>query len=291
MRRFIIAEIEKTSGARTHRYAVTRERNGYTGTYVCNSVAVEERTKKLLDFICMPNTKISRVIDEVRRANLTEEQRTFRLEENTQQGVITRFKPNDNTMMVYFNNSLINGISIERVTKRVVALPVTAAVTDNTVQVGPSRSTISQETNAELVALEAQILKVRDIRLEKTLKKSIPTDLQSFLIKFFKTYNEEKDTIYTDDKTVQTTSGRRRSLGDIFKICKYYFPNCTLREVLVLLYRTLPTVIRDGFRTSYCTTIRKRVWYYDEGEDNGVFNQDQNDEYVHTVRWYTDKIR
>lgn len=125
----------------------------------------------------------------------------------------------------------------------------------------------------------------RPIRLEKTKKKR-EESLHEFLVKFFTDWNFEKETVYVDDHECQTDTGRRRSLGDIFMICKYYYPNVTLEEVIRELYIALPTTFSNGFRTSYCFTIDKRVWYYDEDEDNGVYNKTKHDEWDNPYRVY-----
>lgn len=286
MRRFIISQIIKTVGFTTHNYNIVRDnRNRYTGTYTCNTVGEEERRKKILDFVCMQNARIFQVIDETRRNSLVENMRTFTVGEITQQGTLSSFKPDDNRMLVYFTNSAV-GVPLESVNKRVVN-PV---ATGNVQTTNISRSTAASQKNKEILSLEEKIIKNRDIRLEKLLKKNIPKTVDEFLVKFFKTYNVEKNTIYVDDKQLQTIAERRRSLGDIYKICKYYYPDVSLKEVLSLLYKKLPTMITDGFRTSYCSTINKRVWYYSAGDDNAQINQTYKDEYGNLMNWYTDKI-
>ena len=75
--------------------------------------------------------------------------------------------------------------------------------------------------------------------------------------------------------------GKRRSLGDIYKICKYYFPEITLKELMKLLYVDLIAIA--GFRSSKCSQIRKRVWYYSNGSSNGLLNTGDTDEYSNSV--------
>lgn len=131
----------------------------------------------------------------------------------------------------------------------------------------------------------------RAIRLEKTLKKR-KESIEDFLIKFFKEWNNEKRTIYCDDEETQTEVGKRRSLGDIYMICKYYYPNCTLKEIIKLLYITLPNheEFEQGYRTCRCNTIHKRVWYYAEDRESELLNPTANDEYGHTHVWYREQF-
>lgn len=129
----------------------------------------------------------------------------------------------------------------------------------------------------------------RAIRVQGLLKRRKET-LERFLIKFFTEWNLEKNTIYVDDSSIQTEAGRRRSLGDIYMICKYYYPDCTIEQIVGLLYNTLPTKITDGFRTSYCHRILKRVWYYDNTRNNIVADKTRNDEYGNPHRFYINAL-
>ncbi len=128
----------------------------------------------------------------------------------------------------------------------------------------------------------------REVRILGVLKRRTES-LQEFLVRFFTEFNLDKDTIYLDDRSVQTEAGKRRSLGDIYMICKYYFPNVTLKELIQLLYVDLFNEI-DGFRSSYCNTIHKRVWYYSEGNDTEMLNKTQNDEFGKPHRFYIDNL-
>ncbi len=130
----------------------------------------------------------------------------------------------------------------------------------------------------------------REIRLQPLQKNRKDQTLQEFLTKFFLVWNNEKNTIYADTKDIQTDTRRRRSLGDIFLICKYYYPTTTLREVLNLLYDVLPSIMPAGFRSSYCSTIDKRVWYFDEDRRGALINEDHRDEFGKIVNFYLDNL-
>ena len=164
----------------------------------------------------------------------------------------------------------------------------------------PTPAAPANNTTVNLTTIETQILESQAIRLERTLKRRTETPKQ-FLEKFFKIWNEtndespdfsdtqsNKNTIYVGNSTVQTEAGRRRSLGDIFMIMRYYYPNITLKEVANLLYRELfnNSEISSHFRTSYCNTINKRVWYYDFEDQQFIGNQTATDEYGKTwLEW------
>lgn len=276
MRRYTILSIIKTISGVSHRYDAVRQGGQLTGNYYC---ATLDDTKIASDFICMPNSNINSV--RCSTSNLE-----FQLNEETTQGRITGFRPNNAAMDVLLNNARAVGVDLSTLTKRVAAQTVTPV----TAIAPPAQNQNQTPVNVDIRHLEEIIVRERDIRLANTMKASIPATLEEFLIRFFKRDNNEKNTIYVDDKTVYTTPGRRRSLGDIFKICKYYFPQCTLHQVLVLLYTTLPTRLTGGFRTSYCSTIHKRVWYYSPGDGNTVANEGTQDEYGHLVSWYRNRL-
>lgn len=141
------------------------------------------------------------------------------------------------------------------------------------------------------------------IRLEKTAKRRSETP-KEFLIKFFTEWNidgqdkndntEAKNTIFVENQYIQTIAGKRRSLGDLYMILKYYYPTITLKEVLRLLYIDLHEYfhINDngGFRTSKCSQINKRVWYYDPEDCNEICNKTAKDEYGHNWAYYISNL-
>lgn len=138
------------------------------------------------------------------------------------------------------------------------------------------------------------------IRLEKT-KKVRRENLHNFLIKFFEEWNNEKNTVWADsvvevdpNDKIQTPIGKKRSLGDIFMICKYYYPQVTLKEVIIELYRELPNYFdetKPGFRSCVCSQINKRVWWYNLAtNENNVGQKTTNDEFGKPYRFYLDNI-
>jgi hypothetical protein len=93
--------------------------------------------------------------------------------------------------------------------------------------------------------------------------------LDEFIINFIhinnNIYNTKKNFLYFIQIEVCGIT-KRRSLGDIFLICKYYYPNCKINDVLKILYEN----------TSYsrCNEIQKIVFY-----NNGYKNNDHKIEY------------
>lgn len=148
-------------------------------------------------------------------------------------------------------------------------------------------------TGVEIIQNKIEREYLRPIRLEKMKRKRNET-LHEFLIKFFEKWNGEKDTIYVDNKQVQTKArsnyhqnkASRRSFGDIYMICKYYYPNVTVKDVLYELYVGLRQHFTQGYRTSYCNYMGKRAFYYDEDMGNLEYDKTTNDEYGHQYKYY-----
>lgn len=138
--------------------------------------------------------------------------------------------------------------------------------------------------------IEQQFHPSSGIRLEATLLKTVrKLTLKQFLTKFFTEWNSERNTIFVESREIQTAMNKRRSLGDIYMICKYYYPEITLKELIQLLYVDLASEL-SGFRTSICSQINKRVWYYDPSKSTGIYDETDEDEFGNDVEFYTDNL-
>lgn len=256
------------------------------GGYISNTTSQE--VKRLRDFICDGNFTIHSVI----RNGLTTNQ-TFtigdRIVGNTDHPISKIFI--ENSEVILFTSTMSGRTILFNAIKYIEPVIVPEP---EVVRRGPGRPSNvelaarnNNTHNPELAILEALILSknTREIRLPGLLRNRKTQTLESFLTKFFIEWNVEKITIFVDDSTEQTGINKRRSLGDIYIICKYYYPNCTLKEVLTLLYVTLNNNL-TGFRTSYCHTIKKRVWYYSEHSQNLQSGKDTIDEFNHALIYY-----
>lgn len=115
----------------------------------------------------------------------------------------------------------------------------------------------------------------------------IPTedDLLQFLIGFFSQYNNTLNTVSVQyPEFILTNTHRRRSLGDVYKICKYYFPNCTLSEVVDCLYNKLFDE-DPAFNSSICNDIKKRVFFLNS-YSNKHYEEQAIDEYGNSCLYY-----
>lgn len=134
----------------------------------------------------------------------------------------------------------------------------------------------------------------RAIRFER-LDKRRTEGLSDFIARFFTDLNLTRNTIYVDtantNREVQTPMGKRRSLGDIYMLCRYYYPTCTIADIINFLCISQPAGIRAVLRTSKCKKLHKRVWYVEEGKSAETLNTDWIDEYGRNYDWYVSQIR
>lgn len=56
------------------------------------------------------------------------------------------------------------------------------------------------------------------------------------------------------DGGLETNSNRNRSLVDIFRTCKYYYPDCTLRDVVAGMQKI------DDLVSIYCADVHREVF-------------------------------
>lgn len=281
MQDYIIKSFRSRQGAILER----QETGPNSGGYVSENGLI---IKRLNDFLCDGEYSIHSVL------------RCERVERQNPVGTI--FTVGDR--VVGTNGNIISSIRIERSD---VVLMLSGGQTNASVRLANAQKYVEVAQRTQTVkrnvgrpktnhfaAIEESIARsyTRPIRLEKTLKKSVARlNLEQFVIRFLTEWNNERATIYADDRTVQTPIKRRRSLGDIYMICKYYYPNVTVDEVARLLYVTLHTTLRGrGFRTSRCNQILKRVWYVSPGISDSIHNQDIDDEYGHNWNWWITRL-
>lgn len=139
---------------------------------------------------------------------------------------------------------------------------------------------LNEEEPMTFEQIEQEILDQPEIRLERT-KRNRQESALSFLKNFLRDYNHKRDTIYTDPRAVQTPKGKRRSMNDIYKIFNYYYPDVEFRTFLQYLHVDLPRTM-EGFRSSMCSMINKRVYYYD-GRSSSIYNKRAKDQF--NRRW------
>lgn len=86
-------------------------------------------------------------------------------------------------------------------------------------------------------------------------------NFKDFIYNFFVRYNYEYSTLRIDGSLYCRTN-RRRSLGDIYLICNYYFPNTKMEDVFLYIHE-----LAEGklpLNASRCGEIHKIVFYRSE---------------------------
>lgn len=188
-----------------------------------------------------------------------------------------------------------NTVKLENATKYTTPVVTAAPIVAQPIPVTGNQAS----KDAFFVSIQNQIISSnpRALRLRGLLRNRKTETLNQFLTKFFIEWNNPaaeaqtvKDTIFVDDETTQTVIGKRRSIGDLFMICKYYFPNVTVKQVYQCLMNELPTSISEGFRSSYCSTINKYVWYYAPGVVNIEGSKEHVGEYSKTYTEIKQKL-
>jgi len=145
---------------------------------------------------------------------------------------------------------------------------------------------LNRGRKTSLKRFEQDLIELGLLRLTGVAKKNLKEkDIHIFIENFLKCYNKVYNTINTKTRKLQTMANRRRSAGDIFRLCKYYFPNCTFVEVLKSLSLT---TLKVGYCSSICSTIHKRVyrsytpiiWSRPEENERGIiYNPNMKDEF------------
>ena len=131
--------------------------------------------------------------------------------------------------------------------------------------------TTQNRTHSSLLKFEKELLEnglLKVARLSQKEVEGLNLSLQDFIIKFFKDWNLTRGTNYVVPKSrQQTSSGRNRSSGDVFRICKYYYPNCRFKHVLKIMDNLTKIA---PINSSICYLISKRV-FYSRGGANYVY--------------------
>lgn len=143
-------------------------------------------------------------------------------------------------------------------------------------------TTLNRGDRRSFKTFEKDLLEEGLIRLRPFFKKDLKgVTVKDFIIKFLKDYNnnDELENISVDEEEVMCEQGRRRSGGDIFRLCKYYYPKTTLQEVLTILDDIVKADTKKEYKSQICSQINKRVFSFC-GEGNGqLYHNTNNDEF------------
>lgn len=82
-------------------------------------------------------------------------------------------------------------------------------------------------------------------------------NLETFIFYLLNKYTFDYNTIDENEDLVCIKGIIRRSLGSIYLISKYYFQNCTLKEVVNILLENIKNKVVGSY---YCHSSKKRVY-------------------------------
>lgn len=106
-------------------------------------------------------------------------------------------------------------------------------------------------------------------------KEDVGTNLESFLENIL-IYNNKYPTVYTTNGQTQTGAGKRRSIGDLFRLTYFYFPKITLTTLYTSL---LKLVIEKKALSSICEATGLRVYRAAKDGEITYFNGTPTDEF------------
>lgn len=132
----------------------------------------------------------------------------------------------------------------------------------------------------EIIENESEPLRFKGFYKSKLKNKSLGTFIELLLTSYSKKYI----TINANNRKEQCSPrSHRRSLGDIYSICKYYYPKCTLKKVIKELFSLVGEV--QGFRYTYCSIHSKKMFYYNEYK-SAFAEKNSKDEYQNKYKDY-----
>lgn len=108
----------------------------------------------------------------------------------------------------------------------------------------------------------------------------LESNIDEFLIKFFNNFNNTYRTHETNTNKYICGISRRRSIGDLYLICKNYFPDTNLDDVIISLIKLVNS---DKLGISKCSDIKKYV-FVKKNDYTGNY-QDKNLEFIHGINF------
>ena len=189
--------------------------------------------------------------------------------------LIDKIKIDNNSMILRLIVSLIVYIIIPIIiTSMVIPIFLMSAISDLSDLIKHFKKKYYKYTNIKKIINSYYIVHHKNIKSyylqnsidsRKIEKLNVSTkELSKFIYWFL--YNG-KDNYYTmHNGNIVCEKNKRRSAGDIYLICKHYYPDCTFNDVMKIL---LTLVLNDvNITCSYCCTINKLVYFIDSRDAN-----------------------
>ena len=123
------------------------------------------------------------------------------------------------------------------------------------------------ENRVKIVPL---LFKLKDETLEKIGK----LELDELILEVLKLTNDHRS--YTDNVKIslETTSGRWRSVYDIWRHVLYFNKEVSLLDVMASMYKN-----KDKYSGHYCPDIHRRVFKYIQNRGSAVDDDNYSDEF------------
>ena len=215
--------------------------------------------KGIYDFLTMSNVSIKKVKDTDRDLIFEVNSQVTTVNGNVVRRVVTGLTIIQNRLHLILDGSIsaLPASQYKQYVAPVTVIPSNTANTSGTL-----------ENTPRLQEIEDQILASDHKSKLKLDRYNMPEGMsfRQFVINLIRNSNIGHTTVYvggTRDGQMQTPSGRRRSIGDLFKLCRFYFPDCKLVELASILYTDKFNNVADisFIGTLRCATIHKRVWW------------------------------
>lgn len=127
--------------------------------------------------------------------------------------------------------------------------------------------------------VESELDKLEKLRFEGSpgiKSKSV----KDFLLKEFFVLNKQCKTL-TENNKVDCEGNKDRSLVDIYRLCRAYFPKCGLKDIRETLLES------NDVATLVCGQVQRRVYYpfkkYEGGRSGLKYHEDTPDEFGWTL--------
>jgi len=120
-----------------------------------------------------------------------------------------------------------------------------------------------RNTKAEFKKIQDKLDKQPQLCFGKTCKKITEDNYKDFIVSFLTTYRIKRKTYEIDPETgkryVFCDTYRTRSLTDLYKVTKFYFPDVTLEQVKKEMLQLEKDKKLSG---SWCHTVNRQVYTY-----------------------------
>lgn len=150
---------------------------------------------------------------------------------------------------------------------------------------------VEGEIDDPFLILEQRIIKsfpAGTLKFGGDFKRARTEKKPEFMANFFDR-NNKYNTIFSLSQAPMCSVGRRRSLGDIYMMVKYYYPRATLSSIIPYLYGEDKL---GNLKSQFCSSTNKRVFRRDDESLEGRERHPNDpDEYGNLPKFYLDGLK